>query len=620
MPDTQKPERAVNYYLTADSIESLLAAVVPSGSVCDPQQVADAIRGWFAQATTEESSADASPLPTPEEARKHWGVVVYAGGHDLINLRGDGGYSGLAAIEDYADIVRLAARHLDSFIGHEGEGGFFPECSGDPACCPENEGYGCCRPNPPSAQPVSNADELPRSGDAPVAVDRGALVRHAIKLLQAKPAWDGKTFDPEVHHTLQLLATHVSAPAQHSDDAAVDRFAVLMKQKLAAARAKGRGGWDDPQQCDPRELAELLCGHIGKANDGNYTDIANFCMMLTLRDAPASLLGDELNRYVKWCFESQPISAPAQAPHTDAQLDEILERPVCEGESVGFHLHHGCNVPGSNQSTRLLMREVLRTILRGVSAPATQPGPAEFTEDRRRAYAPAKIAGPEDMAIYDGIARRYLDSFEPMVPATPGARIIPRGFVDGSAGAPADARDADSDAELIEALHINLKAAREFADRNSRDARRYRIVRRGQHWSVVDGSGEALRAEALDVAVDIYVDRAFGVNGTPECGSEQDERDREVGRKWRTNSALEEWFPLTADQLARAEADSKRIDYIAREYLEITPFDMPTGADDADVGWRIYEFHQSAPHKSLVAEEFRDDLRAAIDRAMGGES
>lgn len=24
----------------------------------------------------------------------------------------------------------------------------YPECSGDPADCPENEGYGCCKPNP----------------------------------------------------------------------------------------------------------------------------------------------------------------------------------------------------------------------------------------------------------------------------------------------------------------------------------------------------------------------------------------------------------------------------------------------------------------------------------------
>lgn len=27
----------------------------------------------------------------------------------------------------------------------------YPECSGDPASCPENEGYGCCKPNQPPA-------------------------------------------------------------------------------------------------------------------------------------------------------------------------------------------------------------------------------------------------------------------------------------------------------------------------------------------------------------------------------------------------------------------------------------------------------------------------------------
>jgi hypothetical protein len=31
----------------------------------------------------------------------------------------------------------------------------------------------------------------------------------------------------------------------HKDDIAVDRFAAAMKAKLAAARAKGRDGWDD---------------------------------------------------------------------------------------------------------------------------------------------------------------------------------------------------------------------------------------------------------------------------------------------------------------------------------------------------------------------------------------
>jgi len=35
-----------------------------------------------------------------------------------------------------------------------------------------------------------------------------------------------------------------------------------------------------------------------------------------------------------------------------------------------------------------------------------------------------------------------------------------------------------------------------------REAERYRALRRGQHWSVVDGIGDLLRAEALDDAVD----------------------------------------------------------------------------------------------------------------------
>lgn len=31
----------------------------------------------------------------------------------------------------------------------------YPECSGDPASCPENEGYGCCKPNPEDRAPCS---------------------------------------------------------------------------------------------------------------------------------------------------------------------------------------------------------------------------------------------------------------------------------------------------------------------------------------------------------------------------------------------------------------------------------------------------------------------------------
>lgn len=36
-----------------------------------------------------------------------------------------------------------------------------------------------------------------------------------------------------------------------------------------------------------------------------------------------------------------------------------------------------------------------------------------------------------------------------------------------------------------------------------RDAERYRLLRRGQKWSVIDGTGDTLRADALDAAIDV---------------------------------------------------------------------------------------------------------------------
>lgn len=77
---------------------------------------------------------------------------------------------------------------------------------------------------------------------------------------------------------------------QRKDDEAVDRFAAAMKVKLAAARAKGRFGWDDPLQCSEPNLARLLVGHLSKPNQGNYEDLANFAMMLHQRGAKPLVL------------------------------------------------------------------------------------------------------------------------------------------------------------------------------------------------------------------------------------------------------------------------------------------------------------------------------------------
>lgn len=66
----------------------------------------------------------------------------------------------------------------------------------------------------------------------------------------------------------------------HPDDAAVDAFAVAMKAKLAAARAKGRGGWNGDEPGMQQRLSDMLRAHVDK---GDPRDVANFAMFLHQR-------------------------------------------------------------------------------------------------------------------------------------------------------------------------------------------------------------------------------------------------------------------------------------------------------------------------------------------------
>ncbi|WP_414490547.1 hypothetical protein [Stenotrophomonas maltophilia] len=75
-------------------------------------------------------------------------------------------------------------------------------------------------------------------------------------------------------------AAHQPVGDQHPDDLAVDAFAAAMKAKMAEARAKGRGGWEDPAQCTAEDLSRMLRNHVEK---GDPRDVANFCMMLHQR-------------------------------------------------------------------------------------------------------------------------------------------------------------------------------------------------------------------------------------------------------------------------------------------------------------------------------------------------
>lgn len=56
--------------------------------------------------------------------------------------------------------------------------------------------------------------------------------------------------------------------------------------------------------------------------------------------------------------------------------------------------------------------------------------------------------------------------------------------------------------EAGRALHGQAPAPAPAAQGDALDAQRYRELRRGQRWSVVDGIGDTLRGDALDAAID----------------------------------------------------------------------------------------------------------------------
>jgi len=119
--------------------------------------------------------------------------------------------------------------------------------------------------------------------------------------------------------------------AQHSDDAAVDRFATAMKEKLAVSRAKGRGGWDDPAQCTVEKLAAMLCQHVGK---GDPVDIANFAMMIHQRGGSAIDVYEALAVFLN----SRSIVAPVQAQEPVAsEIDKAWNKAI-EAESISSQL------------------------------------------------------------------------------------------------------------------------------------------------------------------------------------------------------------------------------------------------------------------------------------------
>lgn len=119
----------------------------------------------------------------------------------------------------------------------------------------------------------------------------------------------------------------------HADDKAVDRFAAVMKAKLAKKRADGRGGWQG-DACTADRLSSMLREHVEK---GDPVDVANFAMMLhqrgeqvthTLRKEGLARFGNHPDPAIDFCIEVEKLESRLH------QAEHGLSKPGTRPEAV----------------------------------------------------------------------------------------------------------------------------------------------------------------------------------------------------------------------------------------------------------------------------------------------
>lgn len=75
--------------------------------------------------------------------------------------------------------------------------------------------------------------------------------------------------------------------------------------------------------------------------------------------------------------------------------------------------------------------------------------------------------------------------------------------------------------------------------------------------------------------------------------------------------------------LSQAQAREKEIDLfevLRDESWDLRCFPVPTGGDDADIGWRVVGHWMAEPRERVVAEIYHDDPRAAVLAALEAQA
>lgn len=84
------------------------------------------------------------------------------------------------------------------------------------------------------------------------------------------------------------------------------------------------------------------------------------------------------------------------------------------------------------------------------------------------------------------------------------------------------------------------------------------------------------------------------------------------------SNARESLLDAVAERVRAAQPpspdDTEHLDFLSAEYLHLIPFEMPTGAGDADVGWKVLQSHQGRGDV-VIAEVYEDSPRKAIEAA-----
>jgi hypothetical protein len=189
----------------------------------------------------------------------------------------------------------------------------YPECSGDPASCPENEGYGCCKPNPrPEAEGCGACGDGCNGG--------------ACRLASESPEADAGSGAGGVD--VEALANKIGmCYGDGKVDLGAPIFAFTPKELAEFARrlasAQQAPAATAPDACVPCKCADCGSQNLGCYNSARQLMVCNDCGQIMETALARSL--------------SQSQQAPAELTDEQAEQEfsEWLQREMPEGTVIG---------------------------------------------------------------------------------------------------------------------------------------------------------------------------------------------------------------------------------------------------------------------------------------------